>query len=242
MDFQLPKIIGHRGAALTAPENTIAGLQEAIDQKATWVEFDVKLTQDNIPILMHDDTLERTTNGQGFVSNTTLVDVLKLDAGSWFNIKWSREKIPTFEETLQFLITKNIFPNIEIKPNQDEDYQTTLEIIKILNIMWPRNRPLLLSSFSFQSLEVAKETSPYFPRGYLIDRYQNDWMQKAMDLSCYSIHCNYKYLTKNWADSIKKLGYKLVVYTINVPDDAERAYQLGVDTIITDCPGIFLKN
>src|ERR1700683_1095896 len=96
--LHIPKVIGHRGAALRAPENTLAGFRKAAELGCTWVEFDVRLSLEDRPIIFHDDTLERTTEGTGPVGATTLVDLLSLDAGSFFDFAYRGERIPTLDE------------------------------------------------------------------------------------------------------------------------------------------------
>src|SRR5262249_59307691 len=98
-----PRVIAHRGAKATSPENTLASIRQAVAEGATWIEFDVKLTSDGHPILMHDPTLDRTTNGKGNVAETTLAAIRELDAGSWFGGRFAREKVPTLEEALEVM-------------------------------------------------------------------------------------------------------------------------------------------
>src|SRR5215472_12885505 len=113
---RVPRIIGHRGAKATAPENTLAGIRQARREGAAWVEFDVKLTADGHPILMHDDTLERTTDGQGPVAAARLADIRRLDAGSKFGPAWQGERVPLLSEALSVLAELDMGFNLEIKP------------------------------------------------------------------------------------------------------------------------------
>ena len=112
----LPRVIGHRGAAAAAPENTLVSLQKAKELGASWVEFDVKLTRDGVPILMHDERLERTTDGRGEVALTTLNDLQKLDAGGWFGPAFRGEPVPTLEAALALCAELGLGINVEIKP------------------------------------------------------------------------------------------------------------------------------
>src|SRR4051812_46107573 len=122
--FSVPKIIGHRGAKATAPENTLAGIRQAAREGATWVEFDVKLTADGYAILMHDETLERTTSGQGPVRRMALQDIRQLDAGMRFGPQWRGEKVPTLSEALQLLAELNMGFNLEVKPCPGREAET----------------------------------------------------------------------------------------------------------------------
>src|SRR5262249_26818835 len=108
-----PRIIGHRGAAKAAPENTLEGLREAKSQGATWVEVDAKLTSDNHVILLHDDLLDRTTSGQGPAAGATLTEIRALDAGAWFAPNWAGAKVPTLEETVKELGSLGLNCNFE---------------------------------------------------------------------------------------------------------------------------------
>src|ERR1041385_7236710 len=105
MTLNIPRIIGHRGAAKAAPENTLESLREAKRQGATWVEVDAKLTADNAVILLHDDLLDRTTSGKGPAAQATLDAIRTLDAGAWFAPSWAGAKVPTLEETVHELIS-----------------------------------------------------------------------------------------------------------------------------------------
>ena len=112
---QIPPIIGHRGAKANAPENTLVSIGKAHEEGATWVEFDVKLTSDSVPILIHDATLERTTSGQGEVCNRSLEDIRRLDAGRWFGPAFAGERVPTLAETLDFMAARSMGFNLNVK-------------------------------------------------------------------------------------------------------------------------------
>ncbi|HET6220602.1 MAG TPA: glycerophosphodiester phosphodiesterase family protein, partial [Dongiaceae bacterium] len=104
MAFDLPRVIGHRGAAAYAPENTLEGLREAARRGAGWVEFDAKLTGDGVVVLMHDDTLDRTTDGTGPVAETSYAEISHLDAGAWFGPAWRGARVPTLADALALLV------------------------------------------------------------------------------------------------------------------------------------------
>ena len=117
MTINLPNIIGHRGVKDLAPENTIPSLEESVRHNLKWIEVDVKVSKDNIPFLLHDDLLDRITSGRGYPYNYLYSEIFKLDAGSWFNKKFSNAHPPTLEEVLIFCSTNKMGINIEIKPN-----------------------------------------------------------------------------------------------------------------------------
>ena len=135
MRINLPKIIGHRGAKDLAPENTMHSLEEAIKHNIKWIEVDVKISKDNIPFLLHDDLLDRTTSGKGYPYNYNYKEILNLDAGSWFHKKFSTAYLPTLEEVLIFCSNKKIGLNIELKHNQGMEKKNVDAVAKNLLIV-----------------------------------------------------------------------------------------------------------
>ena len=125
-------VIGHRGAAAAAPENTLASLRKAKELGASWVEFDVKLTRDGVPILMHDERLERTTNGRGEVAQATLAELQELDAGGWFGPAFRGERVPTFEAALGLCAELGLGINVEIKPCPGREAETARVAVETL--------------------------------------------------------------------------------------------------------------
>jgi len=234
----LPAVIGHRGAAADAPENTLASFREAARQGAAMVEFDVKLTADGRLIVMHDDLLERTTDGKGAVAEMTLDAIRALDAGAWFGPAFKGTLVPTLEETAMVLAELGLAANIEIKPNPGQEAETALAAADFLLRHWPRQLPApVISSFARESLAVMRDRAPALPRGLLIWEKPADWSAAARALACRSIHCAARHLTPDWAAEIKRLGYVLAVYTVNDPDLAKRLRRWGADSIIGDRPG-----
>ena len=133
MTLKIPKIIGHRGAAGYAPENTLDSIKTAAEMGFDWVEFDVKLTKDSVPILFHDETLDRTTNGHGKVADTTFEEIRELEAGSWFSDGFAGVQVPSLEETIEVLIDLNMAVNMEIKPCPNRDKETAEMAIPCLH-------------------------------------------------------------------------------------------------------------
>jgi len=137
LSLNLPPVIGHRGTANLAPENTLAGIRRAQEEGAGWVEFDVKLTSDGIPILMHDDRLGRTTNGKGKVALASLKDIQALDAGSWFAPEFAGERVPTLRATLELCIELGLGINVELKPCPGREQETAEIALQTLVDAWP---------------------------------------------------------------------------------------------------------
>src|SRR5262249_51314954 len=160
----IPRIIGHRGAAKAAPENTLQGLREAKRQGATWVEVDAKLTADNHIILLHDDLLDRTTSGMGAAAQATLAEIRALDAGSWLAPAWKAPRVRPREETVAELVAPGPSGNFETKPCPGREHVTAELVVRELQRLWPAPGPnggsnqgpkLLISSFAYDSLRVA---------------------------------------------------------------------------------------
>jgi glycerophosphoryl diester phosphodiesterase len=239
----LPPVVGHRGAAADAPENTLASIRAAHAQGAQMVEFDVKLTADGALILMHDDDLDRTTDGHGPVAAATLATIRSLDAGAWFGPSFKGTPIPTLEETLSLLAGLGLGANIEIKPNPGQEAETAAAAAALLRVQWPKTLPApVMSSFSRESLAAIRDAAPELPRGYLIWEKPADWSAAARTLGCRSVHCAAQHLTPDWAAEIKGLGYALAVYTVNDRSLADRLRRWGADSIITDGPGALLAD
>lgn len=241
----LPQIIGHRGAAEAAPENTLESFAEAKRQGAGWVEFDAKLTADNAVILLHDDTVDRTTNGTGLAAQKSLADVKALDAGAWRGANWAGAHIPTLMETMAELDRLGLGSNIEIKPCPGRERETARGIIAELRRFWPQGQPPagkvpLISSFAYESLLEARDLAPDLPLGLLLEGDPADWREQAGRIGAASINCWERKLTESWAREIKAAGYALLVYTVNDVDLARRLFRWGVDAVFTDAPARLL--
>lgn len=233
--LDLPPVIGHRGAAATAPENTLAGIRQASELGALWIEFDVKLTRDGHAILMHDERLERTTDGAGRVAETTLAEVKRLDAGSWFGPAFRGEPVPTFEEALGLCAELGLGANVELKPCRGREAETARFAMEELLRVWPEDRPApLVSSFAPDCLEVAREIAPQLPRGLLCNRLPTDWKVQVERHECATVHLNHRWTTARQRIALTAEGLSLVLYTVNSARRAQAQLEAGVTAIITD--------
>jgi glycerophosphoryl diester phosphodiesterase len=235
--LRIPRIIGHRGAKATAPENTLVSIRRAHEEGASWVEFDVKLTADGHPVLMHDETLDRTTNGRGPVRDHTLADIRRFDAGAWFGAAFRGERVPTLAEALDLMARLGMGFNLEVKPCPGRERATAEAALAVLASSWQGDRPLpIISSFKVESLRAARDLAPELPRGYLVERLPADWRATAEALGCRAIHPGTRGFDAAQARAIKSAGFALLVWTVN---DSARARDLlawGADAIITDAP------
>jgi len=236
-----PRVIGHRGAKATAPENTLAALRQSVAEGASWVEFDVKLTADGHPVLIHDETLERTTNGKGKVAETSLADIRALDAGSWFGRRFAGEKVPTLEEALELMSGLAMGFNLEIKPCPGREAETAKVALACVRKLWPGFlAPPVISSFKHDALAAAREAAPELPRGLLAERLPADWKRLAEELGCSFIHPGARALTREDVAAVKAAGFPLLVWTVNDPARARELVAWGVDSIITDAPAAII--
>jgi glycerophosphoryl diester phosphodiesterase len=237
----LTRVAGHRGAKLRAPENTLAGFRAARRLGAGWVELDAKLTRDGIPIVIHDETLERTTDGAGRVDSATLAEIHWLDAGRWFAPEFTGEKVPTLAEALQVIAGEGMGVNVEIKPCPGRERETAEASIRVIRETWPSTLPApILSSFKPASLEAAKVAAPELPRGLLLEEFSADWRALADRLGCKAIHPQWSTLTAEWVAEIRRAGFACVTWTVNDPDAARKLAGWGVDCLITDAPDLIV--
>ncbi|HJQ57643.1 MAG TPA: glycerophosphodiester phosphodiesterase [Vineibacter sp.] len=235
----LPRVIGHRGAATYAPENTLESLREAKRRGAPWVEFDVKLSADGVPMLMHDESLKRTTGLDRPAARTSWAEIQRLDAGKWKAARFAGEPVPSLEAAIACLAEQGLGANVEIKPSPGRATATAAATVETLQRLWPTGLPLpLLSSFDDQALAAARKSGPAFPRAILIDELGDDWRSRAAALDAVGVNTNGKKLDAARVTEIKAAGYLLSVYTINDAAHAQALIAMGVDCIITDSPDL----
>jgi glycerophosphoryl diester phosphodiesterase len=235
--IRFPRTIGHRGARGYAPENTLAGIRTAAEQGVCWVEVDVKLTRDGVPILMHDDTVDRTTDGRGAVAAMDFADLRRLDAGKPFGPQFAGEPIPTLEETLKLVLELGLGINLEIKPCPGREEETARVTLDTARALWPADLPPpLISSFELPSLEIALAHTPDWPRGYLIDRRPADWAAIADRLQATTLNVNARREDARSIAAYLATGRPVLTYTVNDPAQARRLINLGVSAVFTDYP------
>jgi glycerophosphoryl diester phosphodiesterase len=232
-------LIAHRGATAYAPENTIAAFDKAMAMGAKMIEFDVMLSQDGEPFVIHDDDLKRTTKSKGKVGEVDADYLRSLDAGSWYNKSFKGEPIPHFEEALRWLIFSNMKANIEIKPFPGTADQTTLAVMTALNRLWPSTIPMpLLSSFDRSVLQLCRNLAPEIPLALLMHEWDEQWSRVAADLAVYSIHVHHRVLTAERVKDMLSQGYKVASYTVNRKRLAKKLFSWGVDSIFSDYPDL----
>ncbi len=236
-----PKVIGHRGACAYAPENTLASFRKAAEQGARWVEFDVRLTRDGDLVLMHDDTLKRTTNGTGRVIDHDGASLTKLDAGSWFGAAFAGERVPTLAECIALLADLKLGADIEIKTAPAATPATAAALARILDAHWPQAAPPpLISSFEVSALEAMKALAPQWPRGVLVQKLEGEWRRLLDRLDAATFILDHRPLSEESVAAALQGGRPVLCYTVNDPSRARDLFDWGVSGVFTDRPDAIL--
>ena len=234
-DWPYPRWVAHRGAGKLAPENTLAAFKLGASHGYRMFECDVKLSSDGVPFLLHDDTLERTTNCAGVAGHQTWQALQQLDAGSWHSAAHKGEPIPSLDTIAAYCISNKFDLNIEIKPTTGTDQKTGQVVAKHAARLWQNEaRKPLLTSFKPDALQAAFDAAPELPRGLLLHELWTGWLETALMLGCQAIVCNYKLWDTSSVTQAKSAGFKLLSYTVNDDTEVKRLLALGVDGIITD--------
>ena len=235
----LPPVIGHRGAAGCAPENTLAGLRKAKELDFRWVEFDVRLTADGEMILLHDGRLDRTTNGRGKAALLPLEEIRRYDAGRRFGAFFRGERVPTLAEAVALLGELGIGANVELKAVRGREAETGAMAAALLCKLWPPQLPPpLISSFSPKALMAARARAPKIARGILFHSMPRNWRGLAERLGCAAIHADHRRLHPTLVAEIREAGYPLLAYTVNDPAQAHTLFGWGVTSVFSDVPPI----
>jgi glycerophosphoryl diester phosphodiesterase len=235
--LNLPPVIGHRGAAAHAPENTLAGFRAAQALGCTWVEFDVRLTGDGALAVCHDDRLDRTTNGKGRISKLPLAAIGTFDAGQWFGTRFAGERVPALDAVLLLCAELGLGVNVEIKAERGRGRATAAALAACLDRL-AASPAILISSFLPDAVAEAARLMPTIPRGMLWRRLPRGWRAEAAALGCATIHLGEADLTEAAVAAVSAGGYPVLSYTVNDPDRARQLFGWGVASVFSDTPDI----
>jgi glycerophosphoryl diester phosphodiesterase len=231
--------VAHRGATGYAPENTIAGFDLAVDMKADYIEIDVQRSKDGELVIIHDTTVDRTTDGTGKVGDLTLQQLQGLDAGSWKGESFTGESIPTFEEILDRyhgkvgilieLKAPELYPGIE---------EQVAEALKERNLDQPQNEKIIIQSFNFESMKKTDKLLPKVPVGVLTSNRTHTTSEALKEFSTYAEWFNPSYgiVTEEVVDQVHAQGMQIGSWTVRSQEAADFLYEMNVDAIITDYP------
>lgn len=236
-DCHISPIIAHRGASGYTPENTLTAFRKAKELGAHWVEFDVKLAGCGTPIIIHDETLDRTTNGKGMVLDHPYENIARLDSGSWYHPNFVGEKVPSLADTIMCLAEHDLQANIELKPCSGREEETAIKTIEVLQHYWPTQKPKpLLSCFDLATLRKAYQIAPEFPLAWLVTTPPDNWLSIIQEIPFVSINCDQSTLTAEIVQKILQNGLKVLSYTVNDVDRARDLFNWGVSAIFTSYP------
>jgi len=222
-------VTAHRGASHVAPENTLAAMAAAVEAGAEFAELDVGLTRDGQVVLMHDHTVDRTTDGTGDLGDFSLSELETLEAGSWFSEEFAGEPIPTLREVIQFARGK-LKLNIEIKTSREEPTiaAAVVEIIRSEGF----GEDCMVTSFSRETIEEVKRIAPELRTGFPDDVFEGGWEV---------LSSNHEVVDSIFVARAKQNGKTVHVWTVDERELMVRLIGLGVDGIISNRPALLLE-
>ncbi|RKN74167.1 glycerophosphodiester phosphodiesterase [Paenibacillus ginsengarvi] len=227
-------VIAHRGAAGEAPENTLAAFALGLEQGCTGIELDVHLSKDGEVIVCHDTTIDRTSDGKGAISDMTVAELKKADAGRWFHERFEGERLPLLEEVFD-LVPPEVQINVEVKAGIGDIVPALVKLMERKN----RLAGVFVSSFDFDILEQVKELEPEARVGLLYNiRMKHHYrMAQLLDNPVYSLHPHWSRLNEQNVRAATERGLRVYPWTVNKEADMRKMIACGVSGIITDYPG-----
>ncbi len=235
-----PRWLAHRGAGEFAPENTLTAFRMGAGFGFRAFECDVKLSRDGEAFLLHDDTLERTTDGQGSPGDLDWAALARLDAGSWHSLPYAAEPLPRFAQVAAFCRANGCALNVEIKPCPGDEARTGAVVAREAARLWAGAEvPPLLSSFQPEVLAAACDAAPALPRALLLDELWVGWPEAAEQLGVVAVITNYLLMDRALIERLHARGWRALVYTVNDAAVAERLIADGIDGLITDRVDLF---
>jgi len=235
-----PRWIAHRGAGKLAPENTLAAFRLGADHGYRMFECDAKLSRDGVVFLMHDATLDRTTDGTGIGGEQPWHALALRDAGGWHSRRYAGEPLASLAALARWCLANGHLLNIEIKPTPGTERDTGAAVADEAARLWAGAEvPPLLTSFRPEALAAARDAQPHLPRGLLLDSLREGWLDEARALGCVAIVCNHALWDAATVAAAKAAGLRLLSYTVNDEWAAQRLIDLGTDGIITDRVDLF---
>ena len=235
-----PAWVAHRGAGKLAPENTLAAFRLGARYGYRMFECDVKLSADGTPFLLHDDKLERTTDGVGIAGALPWHDLCGLDAGRWHSAAYVGEPIPGFKAIANWVRANGLLLDVEIKPTTGAEVRTGHAVAEACASLWqPAETPPLLTSFQPQSLDAARRSAPRLPRGLLVNELWEGWFDGARELGCVAVVLKHTLVDADLVQRAHAARMRVGVYTPNDVPDVDRVRGAGVDMVVTDAVDIY---
>jgi len=237
--YPLPRWIAHRGGGALAPENTLAGFRLAARLGFRAVEFDVMLAADGLPVVIHDETLVRTTGQPGAVPDYSSAQLRGFDAGATFHGAFAGEGVPTFAEVIALCAELGLAANIEIKPAAGFAAETGRIVAAMTLQHWPAALPVLLSSFDETALASAAAQAPTLPRACLFEQIPDDWSARLQTHGALALHCHHSQVATPNGQAVLAAGVPMAVYTVNLREQADACWHAGVAALFTDRLDLF---
>ncbi|MGB6007722.1 glycerophosphodiester phosphodiesterase [Castellaniella sp.] len=231
-----PAFIAHRGGGLLAPENTLAAMRTGAAHGFRMAEYDVKLSQDEVLFLLHDDGIDRTSDGRGLASELDWKTLSRYDFGAWHSRDFAGEPAPTLLSVARYTQARNMHSNIEIKPTTGYERDTGVAVARAAARLWATaSLPPLLSSFSETALEAARTAAPDLPRALLIEGpVPSDWRSRQTGLGCIGLNIDTLHADQAVVRDILDQGATLAVWTVNDPGRARELLSWGCQAVFTD--------
>jgi len=229
------KIYAHRGSSGTHPENTIAAFQAAAELPVYGVEFDVHMTKDGELVVIHDETIDRTSNGSGFVKDMTLEELEKFDFGEWYSPNFKGEKIPTLREVLDVYKATNHHLNIELKSDVFPYVGMEQKVLNLLEEKGMFDR-VVISSFNHEMVQKVKKLAPQIETAILFVEVMIAPHKYADLISADSLHAFFPTVLRQMGKEAVESGKKVRVYTVNEEQYVDLLKAVGIDAIFTDYP------
>jgi glycerophosphoryl diester phosphodiesterase len=237
----LPPVVGHRGAAARAPENSLAGFRVAKALGVSCVEFDVRLTRDGVAVLFHDESLGRNSDGKGRIRSMDYDALRKRDVGAGFGPDYAGERIPTLAEALALLRALGLAFDLEMKAGRGDAEPLAERVAGALAEGWPATAPApLVSSFERAAMDAIARRAPALARGYLVGALPRRWRAEAEALEACVVIMDQRHAGAAQIAAVKSAGYPLALYTVNDPAAAKAFFAQGVDSVISDAPDAIL--
>ncbi|MFL5735396.1 MAG: glycerophosphodiester phosphodiesterase [Chloroflexia bacterium] len=236
-----PLLVAHRGGAAEAPENTLAAFRRALSLGVRWFELDVQMSRDGELVVIHDHTVDRTTNGTGEVGSLSLQDLRKLDSGSWFDPHYRGEPVPTLREMLELCASHGAGVLVEMKsphlyPGIEQKVATLLGEMRVQGA-----HDFWCISFDHADIDRLHEIDPTLPLGYLYTSFVTDFVPTTQAVQAACPHFSTVSTFPAQVEQAHQLGKRVFTWTVNTEPEMKLMAQLGVDAIITDRPSLFLS-
>jgi glycerophosphoryl diester phosphodiesterase len=239
--MELPLLIAHRGGSLEAPENTMAAFRYAIDLGMKFIELDVQMSSDGELVVIHDETVDRTTDGHGAVGNHTFEELRKLDAGSHFGAQFAGERIPTLREVLELCTDAGVGVVVEIK--SPELYVGMVEkTVALIGEMWTRGAEnIWCISFDHNAIRQVRALDAAIPLGYLYEYFEEEFVQPDDAVQAYCPYFRTALAHPEQVAKAHELGKFVLVYTVDDADDMRALVAAGIDGMVSDRPSLLMK-